>query len=287
MNTLHHTIPESLHPTRQTLEPPFVVCITGASRGIGAESAKAFAAAGATGLILTARTEEALRNTRDACQAAAQSGVLKISTVAANAGSAESARHIAQIIREEHQRLDVLVNNAGIMSTDPSAFGKLDEMEDNQFQDVMQVNYIGRFHMIKQLLPIMLQSPDSAKAIINITSFSSHLTSGTPVGFNISEMATNRLTEAVAEMYADDGVVAYAVHPGMVVTTFPEGFPEMFKQFANDDAGLCGAFLVWLVQEKRQWLSGRYLSSNWDVSELESLRDEIVREDKLKMRMVL
>lgn len=54
-----------------------------------------------------------------------------------------------------------------------------------------------------------------------------------------------------------------------------------------DDPSLCGAFLVWLTKERRPWLSGRYLSANWDVDELVTMKDEIVTGDKLKMRMVL
>ena len=53
-----------------------------------------------------------------------------------------------------------------------------------------------------------------------------------------------------------------------------------------DDPRLCGAFIVWLIKERRMWLSGRYLSSNWDVDELIAKKDEIVDNDKLKMRMV-
>ena len=42
-----------------------------------------------------------------------------------------------------------------------------------------------------------------------------------------------------------------------------------------------------LLREKRQWLSGRYLSANWDVGELEGRREEIEKGDFLKMRMVV
>jgi hypothetical protein len=41
-----------------------------------------------------------------------------------------------------------------------------------------------------------------------------------------------------------------------------------------------------LTKERREWLSGRYISVNWDVDELVSMKDEIVAKDKLKMRMV-
>ncbi len=50
---------------------------------------------------------------------------------------------------------------------------------------------------------------------------------------------------------------------------------------------LCGGFLTWLTREKREWLSGRYLSAAWDVDELTAMKDEIVGGDKLVMRMVV
>lgn len=54
-----------------------------------------------------------------------------------------------------------------------------------------------------------------------------------------------------------------------------------------DDIGLCGGFMTWLTAERRPWLSGRYVSVSWDVEDLEAMKDEIVKEDKLKMRMVV
>jgi len=55
----------------------------------------------------------------------------------------------------------------------------------------------------------------------------------------------------------------------------------------NDDVGLCGGFLVWLTKQKREYLSGRYVSVNWDVDELETRKEEIVKDDKLHFRMVV
>jgi hypothetical protein len=54
-----------------------------------------------------------------------------------------------------------------------------------------------------------------------------------------------------------------------------------------DDEDLAGAFCVWLSREKRGWLSGRYVSCNWDVGELEAKKEGIVEGDLLKMRMVI
>jgi hypothetical protein len=55
----------------------------------------------------------------------------------------------------------------------------------------------------------------------------------------------------------------------------------------SDEEGLAGAFCVWLSREKRPWLSGRYVSCNWDVQELQGMRGDIEEKDLLKFRMVV
>jgi hypothetical protein len=60
-----------------------------------------------------------------------------------------------------------------------------------------------------------------------------------------------------------------------------------FPLALTDDPALCGGVLTWLTSERREWLSGRYVSATWDTEELESMKDDIVSNDKLKMRMVM
>lgn len=115
--TLHSKIPENLIPEHQNLPSPFVVCITGASRGIGAAFAVAFAQAGATGIIITARKIESLDDTKRLCLEAAKSKELRVTCLAANAGSDESAAEtIASAIQKEHGRLDLLGSFKAIKS---------------------------------------------------------------------------------------------------------------------------------------------------------------------------
>jgi len=284
----HHTVPEKLNPSSQTLPSRFVAVITGASRNIGAEIAKSFAQAGATGLILTARSASALDETINKCKALAKSPDLKITAFAMQGGSEPDAKALAAVVEAEHGRLDVLVNNHGIVSTDQSAFSsKFETMTAPQLQEPMNVNYVGKFLTMKYLIPLLQASPNGAKAIINVSSMSSHFATFGAMGFNISAMTENRITEAAADFYGKEGIVAYAVHPGIVGNDRPPpGMPETFLK-GPDDPALCGAFCLWLLKEKREWLSGRYVSCNWDVDELESMKDEIVEKDKLKMRLVI
>lgn len=283
---LHSSPTESL--TQLRLPSPFVVVITGASRNIGAATAKAFAKAGATGLILTAtHVSDALQTTKKDIAAAFPES--KVTVLAVDLADPSTAERIAEAVRREHNgRLDVLVNNAAIVSTHPSAYNKdLASMEIDQISAPMNINLVGKFATIKALLPLLLET-EGAKTIVNVTSAMSHFAGMGALGYNLSQLATNRLTEAVAQLYGAQGLLAFAVHPGIVATMPPPvGLPEGGRPLAVDDVGLCGAFLVWLVRKRREWLTGRYMSANWDVDELEHKREDIVKHDQLKMRMVV
>jgi hypothetical protein len=54
-----------------------------------------------------------------------------------------------------------------------------------------------------------------------------------------------------------------------------------------DTPDLCAGFTVWVTKGQRAWLNGRYVSATWDVDELLAKKDEIVKDDKLKLRMVM
>lgn len=285
---LHSQVPSNLEPDAHPLPSPFVALITGASRGIGAATAQAFAKAGATGLVLTARTAEALEQTKQLClEVSTRKEGIKVSTLGAEAGSEEATRHMVEVVAKEHGRLDALINNVGLVSTDPSAWGQFDAIKPDQVLLPMQVNYFGRFLMIQSFLPLLLDTPNGARTVITISSECSHFTTFGPIGFNISEFASNRLTEVVAACFADEGLLAFSVHPGMVATTAPPGMSEEVFSYSGDSPGLCGAFCLWLIRERPDWLSGRYLSAKWDVEELVKKKAQILQEDKLKARMVV
>ena len=286
MPKLHSDVPTSLDPRQQSLPSPFVVVVTGASRTIGKATAISFAQAGATGLILTARTAETLQSTKEACAAVAKSADLKITILSADNSAESSAQLVAETIQKEYDgRLDLLVNNAGIINTDATARNKVCDITSSQIEIPINVNYLGRFFMIKHLLPLMLNN-GGCKMVVNISSVGSHVSG--PLGFSISALATNRLSQRVAESYADQGVFCCALHPGAVLSDLPKpGMSERTRNASKDSPFLCGAFILWLVREKRDWLNGRYLDATWDVDELEKKKDEIVEGDKLKMRLVV
>lgn len=62
---------------------------------------------------------------------------------------------------------------------------------------------------------------------------------------------------------------------------------EQFRDILIDTPELVADTLVWLVRERRKWLNGRFLVVNWDVNELEAKKEEVVKGDKLKVRLVV
>ena len=95
------------------------------------------------------------------------------------------------------------------------------------------------------------------------------------------------MSEILQKEHQADGVTVHAVHPGSVATTMTDIIPEGRRHILIDSPQLCADTLVWLVKERREWLGGRYISSVWDMDELESMKEIIVREDKLKVTLAL
>lgn len=60
---------------------------------------------------------------------------------------------------------------------------------------------------------------------------------------------------------------------------------DVFLRFADDEPELVGGTAVWLATEKARWLSGRYISANWDVEELVQRKVEIEGSEVLKLAM--
>ena len=98
-----------------------------------------------------------------------------------------------------------------------------------------------------------------------------------------------RFTEFLEVEYGARGIIPIAYHPGAVMTEMAYKLPQevLNSVTSTDTPELSGDMVVWMTKERRQWLSGRYVSCNWDVTELEAKKDEIVKGDKLKIRMIV
>lgn len=285
--TSHAQIHPSIDPTSIRFPQPFVVCIVGASRGIGAGVAHAYTKASATGLVLASRRVSGLEATASDCKAI--NPAIDIEIVECDITSAASVSALAEKTRARFGRLDVVVVNSGVSG--PVVL-KLTETDPATFQQTIDVNYVGLFHCAKFLLPILLESEDGAKNFITVSSFAALIVRG-PIAnaqYCVSKLAQLKLMEHVHEQYREAGLLSWSVHPGAVDSEMArETCPEVFRPFLTDSPELCGAFCTWLTNkgEEAGWLCGRLLSAKYDVGQLEARKSEIVEKDLLKLVMSL
>ena len=85
--------------------------------------------------------------------------------------------------------------------------------------------------------------------------------------------------------YVDQGLLAFCVNLGAIKIEITKTAPEAVRSTFPNRPEIAGDTVAWLAAERREWLGGRYVDCPWDMVELVAKKDEIVAEDKLKMRM--
>ena len=202
-----------------------VVLITGATAGIGAATAEAFAAAGAR-LILTGRTTTAGEELAGRLRARG----VRVKFVTGDVSKEESVRSwIAAAVRE-FGRLDIAVNNAGV----EGALGPVTEQTADNFEHVFAINVRGLMLSLKHEIPAIAKQ---GGAIVNVSSMVGDIGMAGASVYVASKHAVNGLTRSAALETARMGVRINAIAPGGVVTPmferFTGGNKEMQTGFAN------------------------------------------------------
>lgn len=182
--------------------------VTGASKGIGAAIAHAFAEAGAR-VVLSSRKQEAVEAVAD------QIGKNAL-PIAANAGEPEQLQGLVQRTTEAFGGIDIIVNNA---ATNP-VFGPVEQTEGWAYDKIMAVNVKGPFELCKLALPSMKER--GGGAILNISSVGG-LTPEHQLGiYSVSKAALISLTKVLAREWGTYGIRANAICPGLIKTKFSE-----------------------------------------------------------------
>lgn len=240
-----------------------------------------FAKAGVSGICLAARSD--LASLEQEVIAAAKAVGKKaplVKTIKLDVLSPESIEHAAAVTKEDFGHLDVLVNNAGFM---PDTSKRTIEADPDEWWRTFEVNTHGTYLLTRALLPLILNGTD--KHIIMLTSIGAWMHTPGMSAYQISKLAILRLTEHLDAEYSKEGLIAFAVHPGAVMTELASKMPEHIRAKLTDKPELPGDTIVYLSAEKREWLKGRYISCTWDMDELMSREEEIVNEGKLMIKL--
>ncbi|ELY70998.1 SDR family NAD(P)-dependent oxidoreductase [Natrinema versiforme] len=205
-----------------------VAVVTGAGSGIGRQTAKTFADNGASVVVADIDT--------DGGQAAVESIVDaggEATFVETDISSPDDAQAMIETAVDEYGGLDVLYNNAAI----EGPVARLDEYENDAFEQVIEVNLKGVWYGLKYGIQAMLE--DGGGSIISASSIGGEVAVPQYSGYGAAKAAVSQLTKYAAIEYADDDIRANAIAPGIVRTEMIErsieDHPEMEEQFLNTE----------------------------------------------------
>ncbi|MEM6612476.1 MAG: SDR family oxidoreductase [Cyanobacteria bacterium P01_C01_bin.72] len=182
-----------------------VVVITGASSGLGEATALRLAQKGAK-LMLAARREERLQELVAEIEQAGGTAKYQVTDVA----DRSQVEALAQAAKQAYERLDVLVNNAGLMPLSPLAANKVDEWE-----QMVDVNIKGVLYGISAVMPIMLEQESGH--IINISSVAGHKVFAGGTVYCATKFAVKAISEGI-RIESDGKIRSTNISPGAVAT---------------------------------------------------------------------
>ena len=209
------------------MTPQRVAVVTGANRGIGFEICRQLARQGLT-VVLTSRSAA---KGRAAAKMLRDNG-LELDYHLLDITSPAGINALADYLAKHYGRLDVLVNNAGVI-LDPHGSRVLDA-KPQTFRETLEINVLGPLLLAQALVPLMKKNHYGR--IVNLSSGLGQLSemgTGTPV-YRISKTALNALTCILAAELKRSGILVNSVNPGWVRTGMGgDGAPRTAEQGAD------------------------------------------------------
>ncbi len=238
-----------------------VCVVTGATSGIGLETARQLAVRGAR-VVMTGRSEErgeaALANIRAGCPEA------DLDLVLLDLADLSNVRHAGRHLRDKYGSISVLVNNAGVYEASRT-------QTVDGFEATFAVNHLGPFLFTNLLLPSLLDCPTTR--VVNVSSEAHRASEGLDYSdlqwtrrrysalrsYADSKLANLLFTRSLSKRFDPERLVAHAVHPGAVATGLFRGDQPLWmrmgvgvaKHFlrARRDRRLGGGDDRWLLRE--------------------------------------
>ncbi len=233
-----------------------VVIITGGSRGIGFETAKAFSENGAN-VIITSKNSKQLKN--------AAAKLSKTIAITADIRKEQEVQNVIKKTIEKFGKLDILINNAGIFPR----IKKLHKISESEWNDVLDVNLNGAFRFTKFAIPYLQKTSGS---IINVSSDAGlkAYEDFNADAYSASKAALVVLTKCWSLEYAKDKIRVNCICPGVVETDMTKPFLKTKKDrdFMNNDHPL-GRFgqpeeiaksILFLASKDSSWTTGAILA---------------------------
>lgn len=232
--------------------------ITGASRGIGRETALKFAKEGYNIAICCIKNENLLNILKKEIE----NYNVKCLTYVGNIGKFENAQEMFKLIFDNFNNIDILINNAGI-----SYIGLLSDMSIDEWNNIINVNLTSVFNCCKLTIENMVHNKSGK--IINISSVWGNVGASCEVAYSASKGGINSFTKALAKELAPSNIQVNAIAFGAVDTQMNQFLNESEKQMLLDEipAGKivsskeAGEF-IYHISQSNEYLTGQVISFN-------------------------
>jgi retinol dehydrogenase 12 len=241
LRAVHHRVPS--YQGTNVMQGKTVI-ITGATNGIGEVTARELARRGAR-VVIISRSADRCRATTEAIQQA--TGSQQVEYIAEDLSSMAGVRRAADTFKATHQRLDVLLNNAGAVFTSYAASA-------DGFEMTLALNHLNYFLLTNELLP-MLKTTATQTGDVRVVNVASAVHSGVkrldvaglPTtkearfgGYSNSKLMNILFTYELAERLAGTGITVNALHPGVVRSGFGKNNGALVAMVFNLLQGLGG-----------------------------------------------
>ena len=233
-----------------------VVLVTGSTRGIGLEIARAFGEEGYS-VMLSGRNEDSLAKVKGEFE---KDGI-KVATCKADISKAEDATKLVACTLESFGRIDTLVNNAGV-----TCDNLLMRMDEDAWDKVLDTNLKGAFFMTKAVIKPMLKQKGGS--IINIASVVGLMGNAGQANYAASKAGLIGFTKSVAKEYGKKGIRVNAVAPGFICSDMTSSLSDSLKEqmLAQVPLNVFGQprdvanAVVFLASDKASYITGQVLT---------------------------
>ena len=234
-----------------------VILITGASRGIGRETAKFLAKKGYTVIANYNHSEQKAIELQNYLKAEGY----HIDIFKADVSKREECRKIINYTIEKYKKIDVLINNAGI-----SIYGMFTDLTDEELDNIMRTNLYSAIMMSQEAAKTMIHEKNGC--IINISSIWGMVGSSCEVAYSVTKAGIDGLTKALSKELGPSNIRVNSVAPGMIDTEINSHLTEEDKLTITEETPLgkigtpedIAKTINWLIED--EFTTGQIISPN-------------------------
>ena len=234
-----------------------VIIITGASRGIGRETAKLLARNGHTVIANYNKSEEKAKELQEELK----KENINIDIYKADVSKREDCQSLVQYAIDKYKHIDVLINNAGI-----SIWGPFTDLTDQEIEEIIKVNLYSAIAMSQEVSKHMIH--EKSGCIINISSIWGMVGASCEVAYSVTKAGIDGLTKSLAKELGPSNIRVNSIAPGAIETDMNTKLTKEEKTVLEMETPLgkigkpidIAKAVNWLVED--EFTTGQIISPN-------------------------